>query len=351
MSITYNINKNGKIVKSERPDIFTRSEIRNLIYNALNANEYSFEWKEDKHQPYKGNLTDGEKNIELLIYAWNITPTHINEDEHQKGIQISSNVDDEGFNIDNTDDKKVLLLGLYNCSKQPIIAAWDAQHYRGHGQNTCYVDIKELKKGLDNGLFKCFHGCNVYTMTRESLPVYASNLSLNGNNVLELEVAGSVSKSKLRSYTSGTKRNKRYIDKIKRLEQQIENVSVTEKHGIVKQRVGQGLFRDMLLEIRANKCELCEITTTSMLRASHIKAWSKSSDAEKLDANNGLLLCAHHDALFDKHLISFDANGNVIISSLLSADEINSLGISTEDCISMDSSREKYMRVHRQEIK
>ena len=107
----------------------------------------------------------------------------------------------------------------------------------------------------------------------------------------------------------------------------------------------------MLLEVRNNKCELCEITTTSMLRASHIKAWSKSNDAEKLDANNGLLLCAHHDALFDKHLISFDADGKVIVSSLLSADEIDSLGISTEDSISMDPSREKYMRVHRREVK
>ena len=52
--------------------------------------------------------------------------------------------------------------------------------------------------------------------------------------------------------------------------------------------------------------------------ASHIKAFSdpNTSDNEKYDINNGLLLSANADALFDKHLISIDQNKNVVFSFL-----------------------------------
>ena len=36
-----------------------------------------------------------------------------------------------------------------------------------------------------------------------------------------------------------------------------------------------------------------------------------------IDVSNGLLLCPNHDALFDKAIITFDANGKVIISDIL----------------------------------
>ena len=55
-----------------------------------------------------------------------------------------------------------------------------------------------------------------------------------------------------------------------------------------------------------------------MLIGSHIKEWSASSE---LDVNNGLLLCAHHDALFDKHLISFDNANKLIVSPTLTEQE------------------------------
>lgn len=73
---------------------------------------------------------------------------------------------------------------------------------------------------------------------------------------------------------------------------------------IVKARVTQGSFRRLLL-LECHHCNLCDISTTSVLRASHIKEWSESTREELIEANNGLLLCANHDALFDRHLISF----------------------------------------------
>jgi putative restriction endonuclease len=40
------------------------------------------------------------------------------------------------------------------------------------------------------------------------------------------------------------------------------------------------------------------LTTRALLRASHIKPWSQSTDSERLDPANGILLAAHIDALF-----------------------------------------------------
>ena len=56
--------------------------------------------------------------------------------------------------------------------------------------------------------------------------------------------------------------------------------------------------------------------------ASHIKAFSdeNTTDEEKYDINNGLLLCANADALFDKHLISVNENKELVFSFLLDGD-------------------------------
>ncbi|WP_255504960.1 HNH endonuclease [Lysinibacillus sphaericus] len=40
-----------------------------------------------------------------------------------------------------------------------------------------------------------------------------------------------------------------------------------------------------------------------MLRVSHFKPWKDSTNEERLDAFNALLLCCNHDALYDKGLL------------------------------------------------
>lgn len=59
----------------------------------------------------------------------------------------------------------------------------------------------------------------------------------------------------------------------------------------------------------------------TLFRASHIVSYAEANDSEKFDINNGILLCANADALFDKHLISVDKNKNLCFSFLLD-DEI-----------------------------
>lgn len=105
----------------------------------------------------------------------------------------------------------------------------------------------------------------------------------------------------------------------------------TEAERLVVQRVGQDIFRTALMDYWAGACAVLGVTEPRLLRASHIKPWSEcTSDAERLDAYNGLLLAAHLDAAFDAFLISFDDDGRIIISSALNDPDRTTLGIHAE---------------------
>lgn len=81
----------------------------------------------------------------------------------------------------------------------------------------------------------------------------------------------------------------------------------------------QSAFRNRLIHIHGCKCLLCDIENKDMLIAGHIKRDSVCDTVdEKIDTENGFLLCANHDKLFDKYLISFDAiTGKIMISNNL----------------------------------
>lgn len=125
----------------------------------------------------------------------------------------------------------------------------------------------------------------------------------------------------------------------------------TDIEKIVKTRVSQGSFRRLLL-LGRHHCNLCDISTTSVLRASHIKEWAESSREERIDTNNGLLLCANHDALFDRHLISFEPDtGNICISTSLDSEQRLALNISESASISMNNRMKAYMQIHYKKFK
>lgn len=92
----------------------------------------------------------------------------------------------------------------------------------------------------------------------------------------------------------------------------------TEAERLVVQRVGQSVFRDGLLTVWEGRCAITGLAVPELLRASHIKPWADcASDAERLDAFNGLLLAAHLDAAFDAGLITVEDDGVVVVSKAL----------------------------------
>ena len=116
-------------------------------------------------------------------------------------------------------------------------------------------------------------------------------------------------------------------------------------------RVGQEIFRKKLDERWHNRCAVTGISTREALRASHIKPWMDSTDEERMDPNNGLLLSANLDALFDKGLITFANDGRIVLSDKLTADDREKLGLTESMCLTQRTpEQDKYMEYHRQQI-
>ncbi len=88
----------------------------------------------------------------------------------------------------------------------------------------------------------------------------------------------------------------------------------TQKRRLVEARIGQGEFRKRVLQRAENKCEVTEVDNTDFLIASHIRAWADCENgADRLNGNNGLLLSPNLDKLFDKGVISFNDDGEMLI--------------------------------------
>lgn len=147
------------------------------------------------------------------------------------------------------------------------------------------------------------------------------------------------------------KREKELLKDISSIEKGITDSKLEgkERDVIIKVRVNQSEFRQQLLE-RYQKCCLCSITDKALLIASHIKPWSESESSEKLDVENGFLLCPNHDKLFDSGLISFDDSGKTMISKYLKYDDIRALNINENILIPLTEANKKYLTYHRERI-
>lgn len=100
----------------------------------------------------------------------------------------------------------------------------------------------------------------------------------------------------------------------------------TEREAIIKSRIGQGLFRQRLID-HWGGCSITRFGMCDCLIASHIKPWKDSNNQERLSVYNGLLLLPTYDKLFDRGYISFDGNGRIIYSRFFPSSERNILGI------------------------
>lgn len=110
-----------------------------------------------------------------------------------------------------------------------------------------------------------------------------------------------------------------------------------------------GSLRKRLLE-RYNSCIICGISNDKLTIVSHLKPKKNSTKEEINDINNVLLLCRNHDGLIDKGLITFDDDGDIIISNNLSYEDRERLGIDSLIHIEMNEFQKKYMEYHRKYI-
>ncbi len=123
-------------------------------------------------------------------------------------------------------------------------------------------------------------------------------------------------------------------------------IESTEKESLIKSRIGQGIFRQQLLNMWGG-CAVTGCEVKELLVASHIVPWC-ISEANRLNPYNGFLLLAHLDKAFDSGLISFNSAGIIMISPKLKNYE--STGIHSEMRIKLKSKHEEFLEYHRAHV-
>lgn len=133
---------------------------------------------------------------------------------------------------------------------------------------------------------------------------------------------------------------------------QVKKPNVTEREGLVTSRVGQGAYRKSILHRWSYKCAASGFNDIRVLIASHIIPWKNATDEQRLDVDNGILLSPDFDALFDKHLISFDSSGKILLSSGVTTDSLKPLGITGKERITgnLTNGNKIYLDKHCQEL-
>ena len=251
-----------------------------------------------------------------------------NDDDYNKWIEENSN----GFvlNIDQTKDPSKIYkdypkIHFANCGQLNKRPGRTTRKYF----KVCSNSIEELEQW---SWFKYQKGLTLCgTCKKKGLPVEQLTGIQNFQVTSALSLKSDIYKLEKR-LASETNSNKR-----------------TEIETLIKARLGQGRFRQKLLELYPN-CPLTGLDVRSLLIASHIKPWSKCNNEERLDPFNGLMLAPNIDALFDSGLITFDADGTIKISPKIDLENQKRLGISPDMKLKIEPESQKYFEYHRNHV-
>jgi putative restriction endonuclease len=130
------------------------------------------------------------------------------------------------------------------------------------------------------------------------------------------------------------------------------SVRETERQAIVRARVGQGLFKERVSKIET-RCRLTGVENPVHLVASHCKPWRDSTNQERLDGENGLLLTPSIDHLFDRGFIGFENNGRLIISPVAHRPSLQRMGVDTEQVVNVggfSAGQRNFLDFHRNSV-
>jgi predicted restriction endonuclease len=131
-----------------------------------------------------------------------------------------------------------------------------------------------------------------------------------------------------------------------------KSLSATTREALIKARIGQGLFRQKVGALE-HRCRVTGVTYRPHLFASHIKPWRESTNDERLNGENGLLLTPSIDHLFDRGFISFDDTGELLVSEVAHKESVQRMGIITERVVrvgSFSQGQKTFLAHHRRSV-
>jgi len=126
----------------------------------------------------------------------------------------------------------------------------------------------------------------------------------------------------------------------------------TEKTALIQARRGQGVFRVNVRSIERS-CRITHVERMEHLIASHVQPWRDSSNDQRLDGENGLLLTPTVDHLFDKGFISFENSGELIVSPVADQASLKRMGVETEERVNVGAfsqGQRRYLDFHRENV-
>ena len=141
----------------------------------------------------------------------------------------------------------------------------------------------------------------------------------------------------------------------RKLEQELVNDSTvreTERLAIIRARNGQGLFKERVSKIET-RCRLTGVENPVHLVASHCKPWRDSTNEERLNGENGLLLTPSIDHLFDRGFIGFEDSGKLIISPVAHRPSLQRMGIDTMKVVNVGGftgGQKQFLDFHRNAV-
>lgn len=111
--------------------------------------------------------------------------------------------------------------------------------------------------------------------------------------------------------------------------------------------MARGAYRKSIINRWENRCAVTSFSDSRILIASHIHPWKDANDDERLDVNNGILLSPTYDALFDRHLITFDNSGKIVLSQKVNTKEFVKIGVHGKEAITkLNSDNLSYLKKH-----
>ena len=284
-------------------------------------------------------------NIKIIregIYNLNATQSFFFVDLEKRGKEDRFHFDDfyEGdyFHWDSQTTqhlKTPKIQEIINGTRTPFLFARVNPKIKGKTQPFIYcgkLKFIEYVEGTSKPIHIIFQNLDFEddTENKNLIDIYSwKPNSLVKYKELNISKSGVVSKERQKRYTKPNK---------------------TERTGLVTSRVGQGYFRQLVKDRWENRCPVTGSDVLKILISSHIVPWSECTDDERLDVDNGILLSPDVDALFDKHLISFSDEGELITSNAISKEELSKLGIRNDIIINVSVGMRKYLKRHREKM-
>ncbi|WXR62538.1 AAA family ATPase [Peptostreptococcaceae bacterium AGR-M142] len=172
----YQAKADGKIEYGNEPTTTNFGEQQEILKTAIISNGWEIKEEITTGKPYTIKVKKGEYEYKLSIYYWRISNGGKSRSATEKRIQIGTNIQ---FVDKESDNHKILLLGIYRNEENSIIVGWDVDENRNHGSSkSCQIDVSAIAKAMVIGFAKYekSNGSIAYAFKPEFFYYYLNNI-------------------------------------------------------------------------------------------------------------------------------------------------------------------------------